>query len=455
MGNPTAENNKSIYSHTFVVGRMPVDLSPTDLNKSQWQPVINTGFEDLCSKYYPALIDSMQRYEGRDNRPAFLKDVCQYALPLPKETTDTGVPTSMRLVEKAKDQVIRATDYPCTICSVQLHFFPCRFVFFTIEIDDSGADLNDLTLMHSKWKELNQNYTDFTTEKVDSILRQLIVLLPRNAEGNPLFTHQGTKARMYQIVQTADNTVRDDLLYEIATFSPIGVVNNTDCLPEGKRWLKPSADYFNRTLQENSVSAFDNWKALALNDSFTVLGCNDFDPHPHCHHYFPLLYMRCLFEEFFCFDRNNRFRSAPEGSATINVEQQLDEIHNMDRHYFYNDVSYDFLPSLMLRAMAKGMDLQSDREELVGHIKDSLNEAQRSRSEGRRRRNDSTLLAVQILASSSVFVVIFNLFNNYCDASLTERRLGIILTLLALLCIYAMFAYPKYWFPFRKSDKKK
>ncbi|MBR1835065.1 MAG: hypothetical protein IJ785_06130 [Bacteroidales bacterium] len=455
MGNSTAEANKSIYSHTFVVGRLPGDLSPAVLNPSHWQPVLHTGFQDLCTKYYPALIDSMREYEGRGNRPGFLKPVRQYVLRLSSETPDAGVTTTMKIVERQQDTVIREADYRCAIHSVQLHFFPCNFVFFSIEIDDSHTDLNDMTQMHSQWKEPNDSYPFFTTPQLDTTLKPLLDLLPVGPDGKRLFTHQGTKARMYQIVQTADTAVQDDLLFEIATFMPIGVVNNTDSLPENKRRLKPSSDYFHRTLQENSVSAFDNWKALALNDSFTVLGCNGFNPYAHCHHYFPLLYMRCLFEEFFCFDRNDRFRSDLDGKTDTDVEQHLNEIHNMDRYYFYDDVSYDFLPSLMLRAMAKGMNLYADRDELVGHIKDSLDEERRRQAEARRRRSDATLLAVQILASASVFVALFNLINGYCDASISERRLGFFIVLLAIIALWLMFAYPKSWFPFRKSNKKK
>lgn len=446
MGNTTARVDKSIYSHTFVVGRLSVDLNPTNLDSSHWQRVLNDDFQDLSAKYYPSLIDSMQEYQGRDNRPDFLKCVCQYTLLLPKAREVTGTRVILKLSDK---------DYPCTICSVNLHFFPYGFVFFSVEIDDSGADLNDLTLMHSKWKELNENYLSFTTSQLDDTLKPLLDLLQRNNEGGIPFTHQGTKTRMYQIVKTEDNTVQDDLLFELATFMPIGVVNNADSLPEDKRWLKPSSDYLNTMLQESSVSAFYNWKALALNDSFTVLGCNGFDPYAHCHYYFPLLYMRCLFEEFFCFDRNNRFRSDTDGKTDTDVEQQLDEIHNMDRYYFYDDVSYDFLPTMIHRAMAKGMNLYADRDELVGHIKDSLDEEKCSRNEAHRRRNDATLLAVQILASVSVFVAVFNLINGFCDASLFERDLRVIFLVLATLCIWLMFAYAKYWFPFRKSNKKK
>lgn len=454
-----ANSPKTIYSHTFIVGRLASSPNPEDLDKKSWIHVVGSKekYNEISAKYYSALIDSMQEYEGQKNRPDFLKCVCQYQLPLQTIENPKGVPLSLHLYDR---------DYPCTICNVRLHFFPYGFVFFSIEIEDSGNELNDLTLMHSWWKDWNFNYSNFTTDEFNRLLEPLLDLLPLAEEDEEscenggkrrkkIFTYKGTKARMYQIVKTDDTEVRDDLLYEIATFMPIGVVKHSEELPPKKRDLKPSKSYLDKMMENSSVSAFDNWKALALNDSFTVLGCGEnFNPYPHESYYFPLLYMRCFFEEFFCFDRNNRYRTDIDGKIDSDVEKQLEEIQNMDRYYFYDDVSFDFLPSMLHRAIAKGMELYTDRDELMGHIKDSLDEEKRRMAEDRRRRNDTTLIAVKILASISVFISVFNLITGVWNG-VNRVCLAWVTIVLSVVGVYLMFAYSKYWFPFNWTKNRK
>ena len=378
----------NIHSTTCLVGRFNAkegfsyELLDNDTNN--WERVIlsKDDYEKLKRKYYPAHITAMMEVEGENAVVRHYK---------------------LKLNDKSCIKII--TNYSCELKEVSLWFFPFDIILFTIKFDDSGTDLNDLTKMHSMWKEWSSNYSTFYTAR----LEKLIEPLSKNTASGKTdrLTKEETKIRQYQVVQIDGKELEDDLLYEIGTFSPVGVVKN----PDPRRSFKPSDEYFKETIKENSVSVYSNWKALALNDSFTVLTIDDIyedsalDKHGDGYRYFELLYMRCLFEEYYCFDRNNLFRK----QECINVNKQLDEIKEMERNYFYDDLSYDFLPPLMLHAIDKGLGLQGDREELTQHIKQSYEEMLDKKEMQRREKIELVVSMVQVLAVFSISGTVYQL----------------------------------------------
>lgn len=372
-------------------------LRHEDLKSSNWKRIkmSTTEYERMKSVYYSSLLRSMIEIEGEKEQSVY-----RYEMILPQQRDNL-------MVLNRKDG---QSNYPCTITSIQLWFFPFEIVLFSAELDENANSLDDLTLMHSKWKKWGVEYNNtilidgqlkdigFHTPTLDEFLEPLVVL---TKDKNPAkLTFEDTKLRQYQVVQS--NSLQDSLLFEIGTFSSIGVVCDTNIC----RFSKPADDYFNKIITENTISAYSNWKALALNDSFTVLTVdevysnsenNEYDDDGQLidtgYHYFYLLYMRCLFEEFYCFDRNNLYHEVKD--TDIDSKKIESEIAYMEKHYFFDDMSYDFLPPLMYRAMAKGLELQKDREQLTQHVKQALSEA-------RRERNNSAVNFVQIFAVFSV-----------------------------------------------------
>ena len=352
-------------------------------------------YERMKSVYYSSLLRSMIEIEGEEEQSVY-----RYEMKLPQQCE------KLMILNRKNSQ----SDYPCTITNIQLWFFPFDVVLFSVELDEYPNNLDDLTLMHSKWKKWSVEYNNtiivdgkskdigFHTQTLDEYLKPLVEL---TKDKNPAkLTFEDTKLRQYQVVQS--NCIQDSLLFEIGTFSSIGVVCDTNIC----RYSKPADDYYQKIIRENTISAYSNWKALALNDSFTVLTVdevysnsenNEYDDEGLLldtgYHYFYLLYMRCLFEEFYCFDRNNLYHEVKD--ADIDSKKIESEIAYMEKHYFFDDMSYDFLPPLMYRAMAKGLDLQKDREQLTQHVKQALRDA-------RRERNNSAVNFVQIFAVFSV-----------------------------------------------------
>ena len=148
------------------------------------------------------------------------------------------------------------------------------------------------------------------------------------------------------------------------------------------------------------VAPFNDWKGLALMDSFSVVSKrkqNELQQYFKLWntYYFQLIFLRCLFEKTFCFSRNISYRM---NENTCNLSK---DIAQMERYYFYDKISYNFLPNLLYEAISKGMELKEEREELSEQIKESArrNEDDEKKEEDKRR--DYITLGLAVFAAFS------------------------------------------------------
>jgi len=364
------------YSRVSLAGRFNIKkgVKPESLEKTGvWERIKmpSSLYEEYKRFYYPSLLRSMIEIDDEEEQ-----SICRYALKLPETTENL-------MILNVDGENAPAINYPCKINSIRLWFFKYEMVLFSIEIEDCPDSFSELTLMHSKWKDWNNQYESFRTKALDDILKPLVSL---TGMINPAYiTYSGTKLRQFQLIET--DSIDDELLYEVGSFSPIGVIANDN--PQAK--YKPSDDYFQRIKKENTISAFSNWKALALNDSFTIIAIDTFFRENEFEENFELLYMRCLLEEFYCFDRNNQYHE----DKYIDSDKMEREIAYMEKHYFFDDMSYNFLPPLMYRTMVKGLGISENRNQLIEHVKKSLRDA-------RHDRDSRAVNFVQIFAGISV-----------------------------------------------------
>ena len=155
-------------------------------------------------------------------------------------------------------------------------------------------------------------------------------------------------------------------------------------------------------------------------DSFTMISNatkrEDWTWERHFHlwnnHYFQLIYLRCMLEKTFCSSRNTHYRMT-EDSLDIS-----EEIKNMERYYFYEKISHNFLPNLIYKAMSIGLELKEEREELSKQVKERAEEERKSRKEkeerdveekkleDEKRKENEEIRFNRILAGVSVFAVI-------------------------------------------------
>jgi len=359
----------TIYSHAFLVGTFNDGLKPEQLDRNLWKQEIvssngeikrykrDSGYNGLCTLYYKAHLDAM--LEAKDvNRPTFLNSVHHYIHEIENIKIDNKEDNLITLsLKKGKFPDLTPYEYTFRLCRLHLYFFPLGIVLFAIEIDDTGTELDNLTAAHSSlmgyW-----GVDSFGNEKLAKLMLPLTKHLDKDKSSR--LTKDGNKLKIFQTIKIQTSEIEDELLYEIGTSSPIG------CVKDGKRSdMKPAKSYFNKIKDENSVATFDNWKGLALVDSFTILGKEDSFEEDDCKFlYFPLIYLRCIFEKAFCFSRNNAFREDKAGKRLIW------EIEQMEKYYFYDNISYNFQPNILYQAMAKGLGIKEEREVLSKQIKD-------------------------------------------------------------------------------------
>lgn len=428
------------YSHAFLVGSFNGELKPEQLDTNSWNLVKLTEIEYKAriSDYYQSLVDSMVEAETvKQKRPAFLNGVHHYVHSFLTTDNDSGevVGKSVSIgLTKGKDKI--PFKYTFSLCNLHLYFFPLDIVLVAIEFDDSRNDLDDLTAAHLSL--VNWKYKEFSNDNLDSALAPLALLLD-SKDITDLVT-DGNNLKIYQIVQTADAEPADDLLFEIATFSPIGAVKAIK-----KQALTPSEDYYNYVLQNNCVSAFYSWRALALVDSFTVLaGEKDFSVWPQINYYFPLIYLRCIFEKTYCFSRNNAYR------MNRSVKNLSVELSDMEKYYFYDNITYNFLPNMLYQAMAKGLGIKEEREELAKQIKERIKQEKEKDKEQEDRRRDRITLGLAIFA---IFSVAWDLCSIIKDAfpKADDNLIALILLFVAIAAILSLAAYI---FIFKKHEAK-
>ena len=382
----------TIYSHAFLVGSYNGDLI---INHNDWKSEIispngnnrykeDRGYNGICGLFYKAHIDAMLEADAlvQKERPDFLKDVHHYYAVVDEK--------NQNVVFKAiKD----GYDYKMKILKLHIFTFPLRISLFAIEIDDSENELNALTIGHftlTRWAwEWDKNIID-EKEALNSALQPLKNLMPENDLKN-LIT-DGNKLKLFQSIQYETEEPDDKLLYEIGTSSPIGCIDNY------QDRYSPATDYWQQIVNANSVSTFRNWKALALMDSFTMLGSvGSFDIDDSNFLYFPLIYIRCVFEKTFCFSRNNAYREDKADLKSLPIE-----IEKMEKYYFYDNISYNFQPNLLYKAMAKGLGLNEERVELSKQVKETTKKKRDEQKENEEKRFNNILAGVSIFAVISV-----------------------------------------------------
>lgn len=387
---------KTTYSHAFFVGGLDEEFKVSRLDASPcWTREVikadgnnrykgDQGYNGLCAMFYKSFIDSMIEAEPKvQQRPKFLDDVHHYYY---------DVPDGKRKI--AMDDI----GYKFQVCKLHIFTFPCNVYFFAIETDDSGQELNTLTIGHSslsRWAwQGDSEFTADAKRQLEITLMPLKELLPDGDLANLI--HNGNKLKLFQTIQLDCNEPDDKLLYEIGTSCKIGCIDNT------KDRYCPSSQYWTDIVRGNSVSTFRNWKGLALMDSFTMLGTVDsFDKDASNYLYFPLIYLRCLFEKTFCFNRNISYREDKERERPLS-----DEIADMEQFYFYNNISYNFQPELIYRAMAKGLGLKEERQEITEQIKER---AKKTEEEKKKTKESNINLILILFSIFAIFSAVWDL----------------------------------------------
>ncbi len=294
-----------------------------------------------------------------------------------------------------------------TVADVTLYQAPFGMCLFAIRVDMEACD-NDITAVISRLRaidSLTADNKDFTTVALDPIMevyRANALSVPDVAalEKDDCYyrlVEYGNKLKVFQIAVvdgkdwSCDSS--DKLLFELGTLAPIGSYNPEDDFSSSK-------SYFDKIMQDGKVSVFNNWKALSLFDTFTMLGhhISDGNVANWIDNYFGMLYVSELFVKFYLFRLNNDFRISHK-----RADKLLSEFDDFEYSCWFDNVSYNFLPRLIHRSMEQGLEILGEKQRLYQMIA--------QQKDNREKRDD------QRMNNLLFYLTLFTTFSMIWDAS--------------------------------------
>lgn len=264
-----------------------------------------------------------------------------------------------------------------------------------LENDRTDIDVSNINFLarsfNSKMKVKNEKEEN---KWINWIEKNILSDLKISGKEVKVDDYSGSKFKIFTVIDTTDRQTHLDrchMLYDIGSGVPIGSAS-------GIGGFAPSKNYYNQ-LMKDKISVFKNWDALALFDSFTVVGNNLF-PDSTAEESYTTTYFRVyIFNLFFKF---NLFRF-----KTILHEETLavrNEFENFVNTYNISQVSFNFLPNLIYHTQRKALIINSELKkfnERITRISMGIQERQQ-------RRTNALLTFVSIVASAGSVIPIYN-----------------------------------------------
>lgn len=253
-----------------------------------------------------------------------------------------------------------------SIAESRLDLFEDGFGLFTIDIKIEKEQLN-----LSDYSDASFFTRNFETSLINSsyakwheyIDNEILMGSITRGESIKVDDYSGTKYKLYMIVDSPESLTteqRDHLMIDLATVSQVGATGT-----EGPYSLDPN--YYKKLLEKNAIAVYGNWKGLALLDTFTVFGSGilsqDWQKQTYSKTYYTI-YMYCLFVKYSLFKFNYEIADLDEDRRTT-FQQFMSK-------YYYNYISYNFLPTELFTKIKIGLDIDNERSllnqkiELVG-----------------------------------------------------------------------------------------
>jgi hypothetical protein len=253
-----------------------------------------------------------------------------------------------------------------SIRDLDIYIMPYNLLIYSICVSEDGADINDITASVSRLRSIidyNESNVQYSAKKV---LQPIVDIYKSwsplaNCQNSDNFSYAdlmefGNKLKLFQIVaiNTDAKLDKDALLLELGTLSTVGSCGTTN-------FHSFSPEYLHRMVQENRISIYNNWKALSLFDSFTILSEDVFPDllKTWINRHFGMSYLHSLFLKFYLFRMNNLFQQNSSDAVVLGTE-----FAEFERVCHFVKISYNFLPQEIYTAMDKGLEIEEEGKRL-------------------------------------------------------------------------------------------
>lgn len=280
---------------------------------------------------------------------------------------------------------------------INLYLLPFNFAIYTILIDQSGSNIHQ----NKNCLKCIRNNSSYSDKSISSeflnVLNPIVKLYNSTRNNNSpqiqalkdysRLTQNGDKFKIFHIVtleQSSTASINNDLLFEIGTFDSI---NNY------------SSEYHDQILHNNKLSIFNNWTALALFDTFTILGdsniqndyLNDFKLH-----YFKYIYLNEFYVRNFMFHANARFRE-----CNARISQIENEFKIFKRYFYFSKIAHNFILQELHDKIDSSLKIEHEFSQLQNYLQD-----ERQRSEKINEKRFNTI--INIITFTTLFSAIWD-----------------------------------------------
>lgn len=349
-------------------------------------PGVRKDYRYWCQSYYESYVESL--LDAGDDM-ALRKDLYRH--------------TSHLVMTLECTCEFEEISFPFVVKRLHLFVFTKNIAIFAIELDEPNVSPDAMITGHKILRDV-ESYDGISAD--GAYLKSLAPLLDLCGKDGKAgryadLMESGAKLKLFQIVSTTD--ISDERIYEFGTLIRTGAVSDIsdyDC---------PSRQYYDSIIRTNMLSVYNNWKALALLDTFTVLGVDFTDSFFVWVSYFRMIYIHSLYQKLLLVNLDKDFRFPKDSSKPISLE---DEMKELEMYYAFPTISYNFLPQLIYEKINVGLGLQAERDQLHKYIE----------QESRRQERVSEKKLNRLITTLTVFTMGSVLFD---VTSLVSSMLGL------------------------------
>ena len=307
--------------------------------------------------------------------------------------------TKYSIKQKSKDIAFNV-DY------ADIYLYPKEEGIFSFKVSvNEPNNLSDISNLLNTLRNLdNSVFIDLKNEVIiKDWINDLFFVETENLDLSILHFdfHDSKKLKTYTVIETdIDMNTKDgiklenQLLFEMGTVSPIGSSS------EQSSNLCPSSEYFEKTINNNKISIFNNWSGLCLLDTFTVLITTPQKERSVFENaedsYFPM-FIHNFYLKAFLFEINTEIIS----DHSLNTKNRLkrDMFIEVRNNYDFSYISYNFLPNLIFNKHRQSLEIDKEIEFMENKIENLNNYIQ----ERQDKKTNTFLAYITILTLGSAF----------------------------------------------------
>lgn len=260
--------------------------------------------------------------------------------------------------------------YNIQVQRIGIYLCPFDIALFSIMVSIDTDDYDNISRVMFQLRNIMAYDDDASLRPFVNVAVEPIMNFYRTMQGKQCgvsrYEHlllYGNKLKIFQIANlTADEAEEHFSDWRLHDFGTLSLSTS-----DAKALNGMSEVHFGRIIAENSISVYNNWRALALIDTFTILGI-DISESNRCNwidNYFGMIYLYGLFVKVYLFALNNNYDM---GGSSLHRRMISETYDDFETKYYFIDISYNFLPRMINDYVHKALEIDSEKSRLYDRI---------------------------------------------------------------------------------------